>query len=112
MATIKDTILSFPGVFDGEDFLNNVVLINRSLDGAVEYNKKKKEDINLAVADVYAMIGGLPDFTENKLSLKYPRSWYVDMAKKLYRENGEPDNADALERKGPKVPRGKTPQSW
>lgn len=110
MATIKDTILSFPGVSDGEDFLSTV-LIDRSLDGADNYTSTKKKEVRLAVADVYSMIGGLPDFTENKLSISFPRDWYIQKAKELYMENGEPEKANALGKKII-IPRGKAPKLW
>lgn len=110
MATIKDIILSFPGVSDGEDFLNTV-LIDRSLNGADDYTLVHSKQVRLAVADVYAMLGGLPDFSENKLSISYPRDWYVQKAKELYLENGEPEKANKLGKRII-VPRGKAPQSW
>ena len=110
MATIRNTILSFPGLASGEDFLETV-LIDRSLDGAANYTASNKSVARLAVADVYSMIGGLPDFSENKLSMTYPRSWYTQKAKELYVENGEPEKAAKLG-KNIKVPRGKASRSW
>lgn len=110
MATIRETILKYPGIEDGENFLDTV-LIDRSLDGAVDYTAADKQSVRLASADVYAMIGGLPDFTENKLSISYPRSWYEQKAKELYLANGEPDKAFALG-KSSTVPRGRSGGRW
>lgn len=52
------------------------------------------------------MVGGLPDFTENKLSITYPRTWYDAMAKRLYKEGGEPEKAELIGNKI-EVPKGK-----
>lgn len=111
MASIRETILKYPGIEEGDSFLD-VVLDDRSLDGAADYiASKDKATVRLAVADVYAMIGGLPDFTENKLSITYPRSWYTQKAKELYEENGEPEKANKLGRKV-EVPRGRVLNRW
>lgn len=110
MKTIREIILTFPGIADGEDFLETV-LTDRDLDGSKEYKVENKSSVRLAVADVYSMIGGLPDFTENKLSMTYPRSWYTQKARELYVENGEPEKAAALG-KTIVVPRGRAHQSW
>lgn len=110
MATIRETILTYPGIEEGESYLDTV-LVDRSLDGAASYTADLKQPVQLAVADVYAFLGGLPDFTENKLSITYPRSWYTQKAKELYIANGEPAKANALG-KSIKIPRGKAPKSW
>lgn len=110
MKTIQDTILSFPGAADGEEYLERVMTV-RSINGAAEFTPEDDQSVCLAVADVYAMLGGLPDFSENKLSMTYPRDWYTLKAKELYIENEEPEKADALGKKI-KVPRGKAPRSW
>ena len=110
MKTIRDTILSFPGIADGEDFLETV-LTDRSMDGSKEYRAEEKSSVRLAVADMYSMIGGLPDFTENKLSMTYPRSWYIQKAKELYSDNGESEKAAKLGN-NIVVPRGRSRHSW
>jgi hypothetical protein len=110
MATIRDTILHKPGLSDIDDYLEEV-LTNRSLGGDDTYTSLMKEPVNLAAADMYAMIGGLPDFTENKLSMRYPRDWYTQKAKELYIEGGEPEKADALGKKI-KVPLGRAGHRW
>lgn len=110
MKTIRETILTFPGVADGEDFLETI-LTDRELDGSKEYTVLQKSSVRLAIADVYSMIGGLPDFTENKLSMTYPRSWYTQKARELYIDNGEPEKAATLG-KNIVVPRGRAHQSW
>lgn len=110
MATVRDTILTYPGIEEGDSYLDTV-LVDRSLAGADNYTADQKQSVQLAVADVYAFLGGLPDFTENKLSISYPRSWYTQKAKELYNANGEPEKANALG-KSIKVPRGKASNSW
>ena len=105
--TVKETILAYPGVDDCEEFLA-VVLTDRALDGEAEYTAEAARAVRLAVADVYAMLGGLPDFTEYKLTISYPREWYMRKASELYRENGEPEKATS----GAFVPRGISPQTW
>lgn len=109
--TIKDTILSFPGLDGAESFLDKV-LTDRSLAGSDPYTREISTTVNLAAADMYRFIGGIPDYTEYKQSESYPREWYNDMAKSLYRENGEPEKADLIGKLKIKVPRGKAPQSW
>ena len=109
MKTIKDAILAYPGVADGGDFLP-VVLTDRGLDGDADYTAESRRAGRLAVADVYAMIGGLPNFTEYKLSMSYDRVWYRNKASELYRENGESENAARLG--GAFVPRGRSPKTW
>ena len=59
----------------------------------------------------YSMVGGLPDFTENKLSITYPRSWYDATAKRLYREGGEPEKAELIGNKI-EVPKGRARNRW
>lgn len=110
MATVRDTILTYPGIEEGDSYLDTV-LVDRSIPGADNYTADQKQSVQLAVADVYAFLGGLPDFTENKLSISYPRSWYTQKAKELYIANGEPEKANALG-KSIKVPRGKASNSW
>lgn len=107
--TILEAIQSYPGLGD-ESFINTV-LVNRSIDGAADYSVQVKQSVQLAVADVYAMIGGLPDFSENKLSITYPRRWYIGKAKELYLANGEADKANALGNYI-QVPRGRSGSSW
>ena len=107
--TIKEAIRAYPGVDDCEEFLA-VVLTDRGLDGAAIYTADASRAVRLAVADVYAMIGGLPDFTEYKLTVSYPRPWYLSKARELYRENGEGAKANRIG--GAFVPRGKSTPSW
>ncbi len=108
--TIKDVILSFPGIDGVSSSFMDVVLIDRNINSSANYDDTHKKSVRLAVADIYSNIGGLPDFTEFKLSIKYPRAWYIQKAKDLYIANGEPEKANSMS--GIKVPRGKSPQSW
>lgn len=98
MKTISETILSFPGLENGNDFLEKV-LIDRSLDGAVIYTVSEKQQVNLAAADMYTFFVNHYDFTENKLSIQFPRKYMRDTAAMLYRENGEPEKAASLFRR-------------
>ena len=54
------------------------------------------KSIGLCVADTYAMMVNSQDFSENKLSITHPRSFYIQTAKQLYIENGEPEKAAKL----------------
>ena len=75
MATVRDTILAFPALDECEEYLEKVVLPNRSLDGAVEYTPSKDmKSVNLAAADMYAMIGNNPDFTGRMGSRRKPKN--------------------------------------
>lgn len=111
MVTIRETILSYPGLSDCEEFLDNVVLPGRLVDGFAESSTINIETQKLIAADVYCMIGGLPDFTENKLSLTYPRSWYEATARRLYREGGEPEKAEMIGNRF-EVPKGRAGNRW
>lgn len=111
MGTIRDTILTYPGLADCEDFLDNVVLPGRGLDGTEESKTIDTQKQKLVAADLYSMVGGLPDFTENKLSITYPRSWYDSMARRLYREGGEPEKAELIGG-GFEVPKGRVGNRW
>ena len=67
--TIRDTILAYPGLADCEDFLDNVVLPGRGFEGTEDSKTIDIQKQKLVAADLYSMVGGLPDFTENKLSI-------------------------------------------
>ena len=108
--TIRDTILAYPGLADCEDFLDNVVLPGRGLEGTEDSKTIDIQKQKLVAADLYSMVGGLPDFTENKLSITYPRSWYDATAKRLYRE-GEPEKAELIGNKI-EVPKGRARNRW
>lgn len=95
MQTIRDTILSFPGLDDSDRYLDKV-LTDRSLDGAAAYTKEEGKTVNLCAADLYAVVGNNPDFTENKLSITWSSVDYLKTAARLYRENGEPEKANAI----------------
>ena len=109
--TIRDTILAYPGLADCEEFLDNVVFPGRGLEGTEESSTVDIQKQKLVAADLYVMVGGLPDFSENKLSVTYPRSWYDATAKRLYREGGEPEKAELIGNKI-EVPRGRSGGRW
>jgi len=107
--TIRETILAYPGIGDMEDFLDKVVLPNRNLSGDESSESVDCSMQKLIAADMYAFAGGNPDFSENKLSITYPKSWYESMAKKLYISGGEPEKAESLETR---VPQGRAGNRW
>ena len=109
--TLREYILAYPGLSDCEDYLNKVVLPSRGLDGgecAIDVDPNVR---TLVAADMYAMIGGLPDFTENKLSSTYPRSWYNTQARAMYRAGGEPEKAESIGA-GVTIPKGRAVRRW
>jgi len=93
MATIRDTILEYPSVGDMEGFLDKIVFMKRGINPEEECTTESMKLVGLCVADMYAMMVTSQDFTENKLSVSHPRSWYIQVAKQLYIENGEPEKA-------------------
>lgn len=110
MDTIRDTILAFPGLEDAEDAFLNRVLALRGLDGSDAYSVEKDREVCLAAADLYKHMASLPDFTEGKLAKTYPRSYYVNTAKSLYIENGEPEKAQRIGKRI--VVKGKAGNRW
>jgi hypothetical protein len=94
--TVAQTILSFPGLEDINPTFLEKTLIVRSLNGADNYSAAVDTQVNLAAADLYVVVVNSPDFSENKLSITHPRSFYTATAVRLYRENGEPAKAKAL----------------
>lgn len=96
MATIRDTILEYPSVADMEGYLDKVVSVKRGVKLGDECTHEDMKQVELCVADTYAMLVNSPDFTENKLSMTHPRSFYIQTAKQLYIDNGEPQKAARL----------------
>ena len=86
-------MLAYPSLEDMEDFLEKVVCVKRGVNPNDECTADNMKQIGLCVADAYAMLVNSTDFTENKLSVSHPRSFYVQTAKQLYVENGEPEKA-------------------
>ena len=96
MATIRETILEYPSIGDMEGFLDKVVFVKRSVNPEEKCTAENMKQVNLCVADMYAMMVNSQDFSENKLSITHPRSFYIQTAKQLYIENGEPEKAAKL----------------
>jgi len=96
--TIKEAILSYPGLSDIPDNYISKVLIDRSVasDGAADYALTQKATAALCAADCYMAVVNNPDFSEGRLSIKYSRGRLIAMAESLYRDNGETEKADAL----------------
>lgn len=111
MVTIRETILAYPGLDGSEEFLDKVILPGRGLTGKEDSVTVDSSRQKLIAADLYAMVGGNPDFTENKLSITYPRSWYDSMARRLYREGGEPEKAESVGNSF-EVPKGRAGNRW
>ena len=51
--TIRDTILAYPGLADCEDFLDNVVLPGRGLEGTEDSKTIDIQKQKLVAADLY-----------------------------------------------------------
>ncbi len=109
--TVKETILSFPGLTDFPQGYLTVILASRSLNGAAELGTVEIKTVSLAIADALVAYVNTPNFTENKLSVSYPREYFLNTASMLYRENGEPAKANNLGKKIT-VPRGKSNDRW
>lgn len=109
--TVQETILSFPGLADFPEGYLAVILNSRALSGAADLSTVDAKKVNLTIADALAAAVNLPDFTENKLSIEYPRSYFEKTATRLYKENGEPEKANSITSKIT-VPRGKANDAW
>ena len=96
MATIRETILEYPSVEGMEGFLEKVICKKRRINPDNECTAEDMKLVGLCVADMYAMLVNSQDFTENKLSITHPRSFYIQTAKQLYIENGEREKATKL----------------
>ena len=77
MATIRETILEYPSIEDMEGFLKKVVFVKRGINPEAECTAENMKQVGLCVADTYAMMVNSQDFSENKLSVTHPRSFYI-----------------------------------
>ena len=93
MSTIRETILTFPSISDMEEHLEKYVMVKRGVDPDGFCSAESMPQVELCVADMYANLVNSYDFTENKLSIQHPRSYYIQTAKRLYIENGEATKA-------------------
>lgn len=110
MATIRETILEYPSIGDMEGFLEKVVFVKRGINPEEQCTTDNIKQVGLCVADTYAMLINSPDFAENKLSVSHPRSYYIQTARQLYIENGEPEKAAKLGKKI--IIRGRARNAW
>ncbi len=110
MATIRETILSYPSLDDCETYLDNVVMVKRRIHGGDECTPDNIDQAMLCAADLYAMVVNSTDFSEGKLSITHPRSWYIQTAKSLYVEGGEPGKAAKIGKKI--IVKGKAGNRW
>ena len=110
MATIRETILEYPSIEDMESFLDKVVFVKRGITPEAECTTENMKQVGLCVADTYAMLVNSQDFSENTLSITHPRSFYIQTAKQLYIENGEPENAGKLGKRI--IIKGKAGNRW
>lgn len=94
--TVKQAILSFPGLSDIPDNFIEKLMLDRSIDGAVEYSASLKADVELCAADGYVFMLNSPDFAEGSLSITIKRGELKSTAVRLYRANGEGSKADNL----------------
>lgn len=111
MKTVKDTILSFPGLADFPADYLDTILDGRAIDGAAESKGYDAKLLNLAIADILVFAVNMPDFKESKLSVSYPRQYFISTARNLYTFNGEPEKANQLSTRV-KVARGKATNIW
>ena len=109
--TVQETILSYPGLADFPQGYLTVILASRSLNGAAELETVDIKTVSLVIADALAAFVNTPNFTENKLSVSYQREYFLNTARQLYRENGEPAKANNLGKKIT-VPFGKSNNRW
>lgn len=109
--TVQETILSFPGLSDFPANHLPAILRSRNINVAADASTANVSDLELAIADTLVFAVNMPDFTENKLSITYPRKYFIETAKLLYRNNGEPQKAYALVKKVV-VPRGNSSNKW
>lgn len=109
--TVQETILSFPGLGDFPANHLPAILLSRNLNVAADTSTVEAETLNLAIADILVLAVNMPDFTENKLSITYPRKYFIETAKLLYNSNGESHKAFALVKKII-VPRGNGSNKW
>ena len=109
--TIQETILGYPGLGGISPELLNTALIDRGLSPADDYNADVTTQVNLVKADLLVAVITSTDYTENKLSEKFPRKEMKEAAMRMYRENGEPEKANALARGKFKIV-CRAPQKW
>lgn len=113
MATVSETILSFPGLEDTAEAFLEKTLLCRSLKGSAEYSPEIDKQVNLTAADIYASMVNANDFTEGKMTKAYSRDQFLSSAKRLYIDNGEPEKAAKLQVAQKKISIiGKAPKKW
>jgi len=94
--TVKQAILSFPGLSDIPDNFIEKLMLDRSLSGVAEYSVSLKGETELCAADCYMFLLNSPDFTEGGLSITLKRNEMKSTAIRLYTLNGEASNAQLL----------------
>lgn len=105
--TVKEAIQSYPGLSDIPDNYTEKVLVDRVLDGTIDYTLSLRQSVALCAADCYVALTSSPDFSEGKLSMKFSRGAMRLLAESLYRDNGETTKADAL-----KAGKGSAKSNW
>ena len=109
--TVQETILSFPGLSEFPANHLPAILHSRNLIVAADVSEVEIPSLNLAIADVLVFAVNMPDFTENKLSISYPRKYFIETARLLYSANGEENRANSLIKRI-SVPRGYASNKW
>lgn len=113
METILETILSFPGLEDTSPVFVNRALRLRRLKAEDESTLENDKEVNLVAADIYVAMANANDFTENKLSVAYSRDQFIKTASQLYKDNGEPEKAVALNAPKKKISyTGRAKSTW
>ncbi|MDA3918745.1 MAG: hypothetical protein PF690_17485 [Deltaproteobacteria bacterium] len=98
--TVKQAILSYSGLTDISDDFIEMILVDRAVDGSATYTSSMQTTRNLCTADCLMNMLIAPDTSEGDLSYKLERGKMEMRAKRLYRENGEPEKAAKLEVSG------------
>lgn len=94
--TIKDVIQNSPGVVDVSVTFLEKILIDRSVNGAIDYDSSHSGNVELCLADLYYWQLVNPDFSEGKLSIKYDKVAMLNFCTMIYQKNGETDKLTEL----------------
>lgn len=84
--TVKDVILSHPALVDVSDVLVEKVLVDREVDGSVNYSAELKQSTELCLADLLTAQVSAPDFSEGNLSISQQRRYVLNEAIEIYRK--------------------------
>jgi hypothetical protein len=95
--TIKEVIKGSTGMIDISDVAIETILINRSVNGAVDYTISHKRDVELCIADALFEQLVNPSFREGDLSVNYSKDAMYKRAYSLYLKHNELDKIEELD---------------